>query len=60
MPDQIPVLEVHKIDGYLPSNILSSSFDPEVICMISSLCAWSWLALVNPKGTNFEAVHMQH
>ena len=39
-----------------PSNILSSSLDPEVIWMISSLWAWSWLAIVIRKGTNLKAV----
>jgi hypothetical protein len=28
-----------------------SYIDPVVTWMISSLCAWSWLALVNPNGT---------
>ena len=39
----------------LPSNILSSSLDPVVTWIISSRCAWSWLALVNPSGTIFDA-----
>ena len=39
----------------LPSKILSSSLDPVVTWIISSRCAWSWLALVNPRGTIFDA-----
>ena len=42
-------------EAEIPSKILSSSVDPDVIWIISSLCAWSWLALVKPKGTSFEA-----
>lgn len=47
------------METLLPSKILSSSLDPDVICIISSLCACSWLALVKPKGTSFEAANTQ-
>lgn len=43
----------------LPSKILSSSLEPDVIWIISSLWAWSWLALVKPNGTSLEAVRRQ-
>lgn len=46
------------VTGNPPSKILSSSLDPEVIWIISSLWACSWVALVKPNGTNFEAVNV--